>query len=402
MRLFGLLCLASIAVAAPQDSSPGRAIFESRCAGCHGSDGNGGAFGPAIVSRLSSRNDVQLASILRSGVPDRGMPAFDLPENEMREVIAHLRSLRLIRSGARDPMRVKLQTATGGSVEGVLLGEGVDDLQVKSADGRVQLLRRAGSRVRPVTSQTDWPSYDGGQSGNRFSALRQIDRSNVARLSVKWIFPMDDATPLQTTPIVVDGIMYVTTANQCFALDAGSGRQIWHFQRPRTRGVIGNASGGINRGAAVAGDRVFFATDNAHLLALNRFTGAMVWEKEMADYQRNYAATAAPLAIGDLVISGVAGGDQGVRGFVVAYDQSSGNERWRFWAAPLPGEPGSETWKGSAIEHPGAPTWMSGSYDPELGLLYWPIGNPGPDLNGDERLGENLYTCSVVALDVKT
>src|SRR5262249_36058188 len=156
---------------------------------------------------------------------------------EMRPLIAHLRSLRPIRSGARDPVRVKLETTTGSLIEGFLLGEGVEDLQVRSADGRVHLLRRSGSRVRPVTSQTDWPSYDGGYSGNRYSALRQIDRSNVGRLSVKWIFPMDDTTPLQTTPIVVDGIMYATTANQCFALDAGSGRQIWHFQRPRTHGV---------------------------------------------------------------------------------------------------------------------------------------------------------------------
>jgi alcohol dehydrogenase (cytochrome c) len=402
MRTAVFLALISTAAAAPQDSAPGRALFDTRCASCHGGDGNGGAFGPPIVSRVPARNDSDLAAFLRAGAPERGMPAADLPPADMGQLIGYLRSLRPPRAGARGPVSVKLDTTDGHGIEGVLIGEGIDDLQVRTADGKVHLLRRAGSRVRPVTSQEDWPHYDGGYSGNRYSSLRQIDRSNVARLAPRWVFPMDDTTPLQATPIVVDGIMYVTTANQCFALDAGSGRQIWHFQRARTRGVIGNASGGINRGAAAAGDRVFMATDNGHLLALNRFTGAVLWEKEMADYRLNYAATAAPLAIGDLVVSGIAGGDQGARGFVVAYEQATGAERWRFWAAPLPGEPGSETWKGAAIEHPGAPTWMTGSYDPDLGLLYWPVGNPGPDMNGDERLGDNLYSCSVVALDIKT
>jgi alcohol dehydrogenase (cytochrome c) len=330
------------------------------------------------------------------------MPAFSLSDAELRDLIVYVQSLRPPRTAVRAPVRVKLETTNGGTMEGLLLAEGVEDVQVRSADGRVHLLRRSLSRFRPVTSQTDWPHYDGGYAGNRYSPLHQIDRANVARLAPRWVFPMDDTTPLQTTPIVADGIMYVTTANQCFALDPGTGRQIWHFQRARTRGVIGNASGGINRGAAVAGNRVFMATDNGDLLALDRFTGALLWEKEMADWRLNYAATAAPMAIGDMIISGIAGGDQGARGFVVAYDQATGIERWRFWAAPLPGEPGSETWKGSAIEHPGAPTWMGGSFDPDLGLLYWPVGNPGPNLNGDERLGDNLYSCSVVALDIKT
>lgn len=401
MRTIVFCCFISAAIAAPQETG-GRALFDSRCAACHGGDGNGGAFGPAIVTALPARSDSELAAFIRSGAPGRGMPPSNLPDSEMQTLVVYLRSLRPPRSGVRAPVRVKLESTTGETIEGTLLAEGIDDLQVRSAEGHVHLLRRAGSRVRPVTSQADWPSYDGGYLGNRYSPLRLIDRSNVARLAPRWVFPMDDTTPLQTTPIVADGIMYVTTANQCFALDPGTGRQIWHFQRPRTRGVIGNASGGINRGAAVAGDRVFIETDNAHLLALDRSTGALLWEAEMADWHQNYAATAAPLAIDDMVVSGVAGGDQGARGFIVAYDQATGAERWRFWAAPLAGEPGSETWKGSAIEHPGAPTWMSGSYDPELGLLYWPVGNPGPDLNGDERLGDNLYSCSVVALDIKT
>src|SRR6202163_2338028 len=143
-------------------------------------------------------------------------------------------------------------------------------------------------------------------------------------------------------------------------------------------------------------------TDNAHLLALNRFTGALLWDTEMADWRQNYNATAAPLVVRDMVISGSAGGEEGVRGFVSAFDQATGKELWRFWAVPNPGEPGSETWIGKAIEHPGAVTWQIGSYDPELDTIYWPTGNPGPDYNGDDRLGGNLYASSVVALDPST
>ena len=218
----------------------------------------------------------------------------------------------------------------------------------------------------------------------------------------KWIFNLPNVPRLQGTPVVADGVMYVTSGNECYALDAGTGRQIWRYQRARTRGMIGNAAGGINRGAAVAGDRVFMATDHAHLIALDRATGALVWDTEMADYRQNYGATGAPLTVGGLVISGVSGGDEGVRGFVAAYDQATGKEVWRFWTVPRRGEPGSDTWKGDAIDHPGGATWLTGTYDPELGLLYWPVGNPGPDFIGDDRGGDNLYTSSIVALDAAT
>ncbi len=385
-----------------QKANPGRDLFESRCAACHGGDANGGEFAAGIAARLPSHNDGELAALIRAGIPAVGMPAFALSDTEMTALIAHLRTLRPGRGPAHAIARKTIETTTGERLEGVVTGEGIDDIQLRTADQRVHLLRRAGERFRPVTSQTDWNTYDGQYSGNRYSALRQIDKSNIAKLVPRWTFPMDDTSPLQTTPVVVDGIMYVTTGNQCFALDAGSGRQIWHFRRPRSDGLPGNAAGGINRGVAVAGERVFLATDNAHLLALNRFTGAVVWEIELADSKQNYSATSAPLAIGDAVVTGVAGGDAGARGFVAAYDQSTGKERWRFWAAPLPGEPGSETWKGTTIEHPAAATWFTGTYDADLGLLYWPIGNPGSDLNGDQRLGDNLYSCSVVALDIRT
>jgi alcohol dehydrogenase (cytochrome c) len=177
---------------------------------------------------------------------------------------------------------------------------------------------------------------------------------------------------------------------------------IWHFHRPRTKGLAGNAAVGFNRGVAAAGDRIFMLTDNAHVIAVNRFTGELAWETEMADWHQNYNGTSAPLAVGNLVISGTAGGDEGVRGFVAAWDQASGKEVWRFWTVPKAGEPGSETWTAKALEHPSGATWMTGTYDPQLDTLFWPVGNPGPDFNGDDRQGDNLYTDSIIALDAKT
>ena len=210
---------------------------------------------------------------------------------------------------------------------------------------------------------------------------------------------MPGSPRLQMTPVVVDGIMYVTSTNECFALDAGSGRQIWHYRRPRTQG---QTTGNVNRGVGVAGDRVFMVTDNAHVIALNRFTGALLWDTEMDDWKKNYYATVAPLPAGDLVISGVGGGEHGANGFVVAHDQTTGREVWRFSTVPKRGEPGSETWQGKDIDHGGAPTWFTGSYDAALDLVYWPVGNPSKEYNGDDRKGDNLYAGCILALDRKT
>jgi alcohol dehydrogenase (cytochrome c) len=204
---------------------------------------------------------------------------------------------------------------------------------------------------------------------------------------------------LQVTPLVVDGLMYVTAVNEAWALDARTGRQVWRYTRPRTKGVIGDAGGGINRGAAVLGDRVFMVTDHAHVIALHRLTGQLLWDVEMADYRQHYGSTSAPLVVNDLVVAGVSGGDEGVRGFLDAYKASTGERAWRFWTIPARGEPGSETWIGKAIEHGCGATWLTGTYDSGSRLLYWPTGNPCPDYNGDERKGDNLYTNSVVALD---
>ena len=250
----------------------------------------------------------------------------------------------------------------------------------------------------------EWPTYHGHLSGNRHSPLTEINTSNVARLAPRWTFPIPGQAQrtLEVTPVVVDGLMYVTAANEVWALDARTGRQVWHYGRPRTQGLVGDPAAGINRGVAVLGDRVFLQTDHAHVIALHRLTGQLLWDVEMADYRQHYGATGAPLVVNDLVIAGVSGGDEGIRGFLDAYRASTGERVWRFWTVPAPGEPGSETWGGKAIAHGCAATWLTGTYDPEARLLYWPTGNPCPDYNGDERKGDNLYANSILALDPDT
>jgi alcohol dehydrogenase (cytochrome c) len=394
MRTFTVL-LAGLVFAgllAAQDTAPGRLVFESRCARCHGGDGSGGEMGPAIRGRLASRSDEQLAKLIHEGTG--AMPPVSVVDAEITPLVRFLRSLQ---PRGRQTVRVTAHLVDGKTLEGELLNQGFTDLQMRTGDGRVHLLRRVGTdRFREAAPGVDWPSYNGDPGGNRYTTLPQITKANVARMQPKWIFTLPGAGLLQGTPLVVGGIMYMPASNECYALDAGTGRLIWHWR------LQGEKTGGTNRGVAVAGDRVFIQTYNAHIVALNRFTGEVVWDTQMADYKQSYFATSAPLVAGDLVIAGIAGGEHGTRGFLAAYDPATGKEAWRFWTVPLPGEPGSETWKGKGIEHGGAPTWFTGVYDRESGMLFWPTGNPSAEYYGDDRAGDNLYSDCILALDAKT
>ena len=378
---------------------PGKRIFEDRCGTCHGADGNGGEHAPAIARALANLQDPQLTTLIREGLPARGMPAIDVSDTDLPPLIAFVRTLRP--RGGFQPYRKSFVLASGRSLDGTVLNEGSEDAQVRADDNRIHLLRSAGSgRFREVTSETNWNTYNGDIGGNRYTALKQIDRTNVKRVAPKWIFRIPNAGRLQGTPVVADGVMYVTQANECYALDAGNGREIWRFQRARSSGLAGDAATGINRGVALSAGRVFMVTDNAHLIALDRANGRLVWDVEMADWQLNHGATSAPLAAGSLVISGTGGGDNGAQGFVAAFDQATGKEVWRFLTLPKRGEPAWDTWKGTSLDRGGANAWFTGTYDPETSTLFWPTGNPGPDYNGDERVGDNLYSNSLLALDL--
>jgi alcohol dehydrogenase (cytochrome c) len=248
----------------------------------------------------------------------------------------------------------------------------------------------------------NWISYNGDYTGRRYSGLTQITPANARGLTVHWVFHAREISPLEVTPIVVAGVMFVTSANDAYALDAKTGKTLWHHTRALSRGLVDDAAMHHNRGVAVLGGHVYMETDNAHLLCLDTRSGGLTWDVAYATGNRNYGATSAPLIVKDMVVVGTSGGDDGVRGFLAAFDAQTGKERWRFWTIPGPGEKGGESWPGDQYLHGGGTTWMPGSYDPELNTLYWGTGNPSPDYDGSVRPGDDLYTSCLLALDPDT
>ncbi|MCX6599904.1 MAG: PQQ-dependent dehydrogenase, methanol/ethanol family [Acidobacteria bacterium] len=253
-----------------------------------------------------------------------------------------------------------------------------------------------------LKEQQNWMTYHGDYSGQRHRTLKQINSTNVKDLRVDWIFQTGQPGEFQGMPLVVDGVMYLTSANGvAFALDARSGRQLWRYSYPVPKNEL-LANGTVNRGFAILGNQLFMVTPDCHLLSLDARTGELLWNVTMEDNKKGYGATLAPLVVGDKVIAGVGGGEYGIRGFIAAFDARSGKEVWKFYTIPAKGEKGGETWLDDSWQRGGGPAWMTGTYDPQLNTLYWSVGNPGPDLFGDVRQGDNLYTCSVLALDPNT
>ena len=304
---------------------------------------------------------------------------------------------------------MRRRTTARGFVAGCLLAVAFGLL---IADGLAAQVPFA--RLREAASEPhNWLTYSGGYFSQRYSTLDQITPANVGDLELQWVYQTPVFGPWQTTPIVVDGVMYLTQRpNDIVALDARTGRVFWVYGYP-TPSDHRACCGSNNRGVAVLGDRVFMATLDAHVVAIDAATGVELWDVEMADKHVAYSFTLAPLAIKDKVIVGNSGGDRGVRGFIAALDAETGEEAWRFHTIPGPGEPGHETWEPcppnpetycdpEAWKHGGAPAWLTGSYDPELNLTYWGVGNPGPDFYREQRPGDNLYSNSVVALDADT
>lgn len=252
-------------------------------------------------------------------------------------------------------------------------------------------------------AKDNWLSYNGDHNGSRYSTLTEITPANVGRLQAKWVFHSRDANPLEVTPVVDAGVMFVTSQNDAYALDAATGNQLWHHIRPITQGLIDDASSHHNRGVAILGTRIYMETDNAHLLCLDARSGNLIFDIHYAPSDnKNYGATSAPFIAKGKVLVGTSGGDDGVRGFLAAFDPITGKELWRFWSIPGPGEFGNESWPGDMYLHGGGAMWMPGTYDPELNTIYWGTGNPTPDYDGSVRPGDDLYTSSVVALDPDT
>ena len=346
-------------------------LFAKLCSGCHGEDarGSGQAPGLAMNPRVAAQSVEQLRAYLEHGNPAAGMPAFsELSKGDLASLASYLR-------------RINNDTIL---------------MPVASEPGR----KIAWGPPQPG----DWLTYNGDDLANRYSPLKQINTANVASLKLKWVFPIP-YFGLEVTPLAADGVLYVTGPNQVFTLDALTGEPLWHYSRPPSPGLLGDAKLGTNRGVAIRRDKVFFVTDNAHLLALDRADGRLLWETPMASADQEpqpYGGTVAPLVVGNLVIAGVAGADHGIRGFIAAFKADTGVLAWRRWTVPRRGEPGIETWQGKEPVAGGGSTWLTGSYDASTDTLYWATGNPWPDGDDRDRPGDNLYTNCVLALDPKT
>jgi alcohol dehydrogenase (cytochrome c) len=263
--------------------------------------------------------------------------------------------------------------------------------------------------LRANQEPQNWLTYSGNLNSQRHSQLTQISPENARDLTLKWVYQSRSLDKHEVTPLVVDGVMYtIQSPNDVIALDAATGKTIWQYAHKPAEGTRNPCCGNLTRGVAILGDKLFLAALDARMIALDAKTGKELWNTQVADYKQQYAMTVAPIVVKDKVITGVAGGEHGIRGFLAAYDVNTGKEVWRFNTVPGPGEPGYETWLGKdgqpsdSYLHGGAPIWVTGSYDPETNLTMWGTGNAGPDYNGDNRLGDNLYSSSVIAVDADT
>ena len=247
-----------------------------------------------------------------------------------------------------------------------------------------------------------WLTYNGSYMSQRYSRLTQIDQENVSDLELRWLLQNQVFGAWQSTPIVADGVMYLTERpNSIMAVDPITGRVFWKYvHTPAENSLV--CCGANNRGVAVLDDRVFMGTLDARLVAVDRINGELLWDVEVGDVNLAYSVTMAPLAVKDKIIVGVGGGEFGIRGYVAAFYAETGELAWKTYTIPGPGEPGHETWEGDDWQYGGAPVWITGSFDPEENLTYWGVGNPGPDWNAAQRPGDNLYSDSVIALDADT
>jgi alcohol dehydrogenase (cytochrome c) len=358
------------------DRAAGATIFRTRCALCHGGDARGGS-GPDLRRGRFDHGDGdwQLFRVVSRGIPGTAMQAQPLSERETWQVLAFVRSL------AADAKRPE-------STPAVTWPAPVTDDRLRRAE------------LEPAS----WLTYSGGYRSQRHSRLRQVNRANVKQLQLRWALQLPDTGKeiVEVTPLVADGVMYVTQPpDKVLALDADTGHILWSYRRDLPASLPLCCYRSI-RGVALLGDRVYVGTLDGRLVALDGRTGAVAWDVAVADPQAGYSVTGAPLAVKGKVIVGVGGGEFGIRGFLDAYDAATGRRVWRFSTVPGPGEPGHDTWSGDSWKTGGAPTWLTGSFDPELNLIYWGVGNPSPPYQGDERAGDNLYSNSVVALDVDT
>ena len=353
-----------------EDQEAGRHIFSERCAVCHGPDGSG-SLGPSLARFGYKKGDSDLAvyRVLTDGIVGTAMVSTDLSFAERWQVIGYLRNLQLhFGTGDNEPRPLNIQVSS-------------------------EQIRRANE------SGDEWLSYSGALSGWRYSSLSEITPVNVAQLRVRWVHQSSTSeSKFESTPLVVGNTIFATEPPATVvALDAKTGEVIWKYERPIPTGLP-ICCGKVNRGLAILDNSLFFGSLDGYLVAIEANTGKLNWQTRVAKPSDGFSLTGAPLVVDHSVVIGVSGGDFGIRGFLAAYHATTGQQDWRFDTIPGPGEPGHETWQNEAWKSGGGPTWVTGSYDPSLDLLYWGVGNPAPPFAGDVRPGDNLFTNSVVAL----
>ena len=408
----------SVPRAQQSDVSAGRALYEQTCQSCHGPAGQGDR-GPALNTNrfVHGAADADLFRAIRDGFAGTQMPAFArLTDEQTRQLVSYIRSLNASATAARPPVPVTVTTKDGRALSGVLVSEDTFSVHFVDASGGTYAFDKLTREARRIesggvssdrlehadTEPQNWLMYWGSYASTHYSALKQIDAANVTRLRAAWTFAMPGESVLETTPIVADGVMYTTQPGAVAALDARTGRRIWRYTR--TQKVKNPYEiNPYNRGAAIAGNRLFVGTLDAALVAIDASTGRQLWETQFADTMLGYSLTSAPLVVKDKVLVGITGGEFGARGFLDAYDAATGRRLWRWYAVPGPGEFGNDTWKGDSWQRGGSPMWLTGSYDPELNLVYWTVGNPGPQIDRSSRGDlDNLFSDSVVAIDPDT
>ncbi len=421
------------------DAAAGALVFSGKgnCSACHQVNGRGGVVGPDLSG--AGRNSVE-ALALKIANPQEFMgatPGRGRGPRRPQTVVAKTRDGREIRGVRRneDTFSVQMIDALGQLhmfEKSKLASVRVEDASLMPRDFATRLsavemtnvvayLKTLNGRdlaktiEAPITGgigfdrlknasaePQNWPMYWGNYQGTHYSQLKQVTPLNAKLLQAQWTLQLPGDQALQTTPLVIDGVMYTSgPPGQVLALDARTGKQIWRYER-KLKSTHAYAINQSNRGVTILGNRVFFGTLDAALVALDARTGLLLWETEVGDVQLGHSITSPPLALNDKIITGISGGEFPIRGFIDAYDPATGKRLWRFHTIPGPGEPGNETWLGDSWKVGGSATWLTGTYDPELNLVYWPVGNPAPAINGDVRLGDNLYSNSVVALNPDT
>lgn len=394
----------------------GRVVYEQTCQMCHAPAGQGDR-GPALNTGrfVHGGADADLFHAIQAGFPGTQMPAFPrLTDNQIWQVVTYIRSLAPV--VAPPPVAVAVRTKDGRELRGVRLNEDTFSLQLADESGawhffdkttkdayRVDPGGVTPARLEQASAEPqNWLMYWGDYQSTHYSGLKQIDTTNVSRLRAAWTYPMPGDSVLEATPLVVDGVMFTTQPGVVSALDARTGRQVWRYTRPqKTKNPY--EINPYNRGVAIVGNQLFVGTLDAALVALDVRTGRLLWETQVADTMLGYSLTSAPLIVKDKVLVGITGGECGARGFLDAYDRATGRRLWRWYAVPAEGEFGNDTWKGDSWKRGGSPMWLTGSYDPELNVVYWTVGNPGPQIDRSARGDlDNLFSDSVVAIDPDT